>query len=115
MKLNLFNTLLILIVFTSCTNYVGDTHEISVCLTEKIMEFDNEAPCPDVSVSQYIFQGKVVYTFDPGTCGADMSSNVLNEDCVSIGYLGGFPGNTTVNGEDFSKAVFVKIIWKKSN
>ncbi len=115
MKLKSLFFILFLFTLTSCTNYVGNNSEISDCLAEKIIAFETNAPCPNVSVSQYIFQGKMVYTFDPGTCGADMTSNVLNENCVSIGFLGGLIGNTTVNGEDFSKAVFVKTIWKKNN
>jgi len=114
MKLKTHFLLLFLFSIISCTNYVGNHSEISDCLEEKIKEFEENAPCPDVSVSQYIFQGKMVYTFDPGTCGADMTSNALDENCISIGFLGGLIGNTTVNGEDFSKAIFVKTIWKKS-
>jgi hypothetical protein len=113
MKIKSLFNLLFLFTLASCTNYIGGNAKISDCLTEKIVEFEKNAPCNDVSVSEYIFQGKIVYTFEPGTCGADMQSVVYSEDCVIIGYLGGFIGNTIVNGEDFSKAVFVKTVRKK--
>jgi hypothetical protein len=84
-----------------------------VCLQKKINEFDSPSLCNDAKVDQYEFQSKTVFTFDPGSCGADMTTEVLDADCNRFGYLGGISGNTKINGEDFSKATFIKTIWKK--
>jgi hypothetical protein len=84
------------------------------CVNNKIYEFDNETICTDsVRVEEYIFQSKTVYVFCPGICGADMTSQVIDSECNALGYLGGFIGNTVINGEDFDHALFVKIIWEK--
>ncbi len=65
------------------------------------------------SVGQYSFQGQLVYLFDPGNCGADMTGPIYNENCEHIGYLGGIAGNNIVNGVLFSEnAKFIKKIWE---
>ncbi|MBL7711831.1 MAG: hypothetical protein JNL13_05180 [Chitinophagaceae bacterium] len=83
------------------------------CLKAKIAEF-SQSPLScktGASLKQYTFQGKTVYVFAPGNCGADMASSVVDEQCKNIGSLGGFTGNMKVNGEDFSSATYVKTIW----
>jgi len=42
-----------------------------------------------------------------------MTAEVMSSDCVSLGFLGGFIGNTKINGEEFSSATFIKTIWQK--
>jgi hypothetical protein len=65
------------------------------------------------SVSLYSFQGRNVYVFDPGQCGADMGANVYNENCEMIGMLGGIAGNMIINDVRFDQAAkFQKTIWK---
>lgn len=82
------------------------------CLEEAIRLF-SELPCETGrSVKEYTFQNKRVYVFDQSSCGGDMTSEVTDENCKSLGYLGGMMGNTEINGEDFSNAVFNKTIWK---
>ena len=83
------------------------------CLKAKIEQFSkSKASCPSgASMKQYTFQHKTVYVFDPGNCGADMASPVVDAHCNDIGSLGGFTGNMKVNGEDFSSATYVKTIW----
>ncbi len=83
------------------------------CIEDKIQEFSRSSSCDDVLVKEYKFQGKAVYAFEPGTCGADMTTEVLDSDCKTLGHLGGFAGNTKINGEDFSSAKFVRVTWKK--
>lgn len=55
----------------------------------------------------------MVYVFDPGTCGDDMTSEVVDSECNSIGFLGGISGNMEINGEDFSTATFESLTWEK--
>jgi hypothetical protein len=86
----------------------------SKCVKNRIEDFNkSDLSCNDASVDQYTFQGKTVYTFDPGSCGADMQTEVIDENCKTLGYLGGILGNTYINGEHFSNATFVKRIWGK--
>ena len=84
------------------------------CVKDKITAFDEEITCEDgVKVDKYIFQDEEVYVFDPGNCGADMSSEVIDSDCNTLGYLGGITGNSTINGENFGNAQFQETIWEK--
>ncbi len=79
----------------------------------KIKEFNKSSYCSNAKVNEFTFQGNTVYAFDPGNCGADMMTEVVSSDCKSLGSLGGFSGNTIINGADFSAATFIKTTWKK--
>lgn len=70
-----------------------------------------EMRCDDAHVDLYGFQGQNVYVFDPGTCGADMAAAV-DENCNALGTLGGFVGNTKINGEEFSNAKRIREVWR---
>lgn len=83
------------------------------CVTGKINAFKDEACEKGANVKKYTFQEKTVYVFDPGTCGADMTSEVIDSECNNLGYLGGITGNTTINGESFENAEFVETTWTK--
>lgn len=84
------------------------------CIENLIKDFDKEQSCDTgVNVKKYTFQGTIVYVFDPGTCGADMTSEVIDFECNSIGFLGGISGNTVINGEDFSNAKFESTTWER--
>lgn len=84
------------------------------CIDKKIKKFSKGATCESADVAEYLFQSNTVYVFSPGNCGADQSAEVFTSDCKNIGYLGGMTGNTKMNdGEDFSKAVFVRNVWEK--
>jgi hypothetical protein len=85
------------------------------CITEKITLFEKESCEKGANVKEYTFHGQHVFVFDQGTCGADMTSEVVDADCKSLGYLGGFTGNTKILEEDFSNAIFVKTTWEKIN
>jgi len=83
------------------------------CIENKIVDFNKSSCDKGANVKEYTFHGKSVYVFDPGTCGADMTSEVIDANCNSLGFLGGITGNTKINGEDFSNAKFVKLTWEK--
>lgn len=84
------------------------------CIDKKIEEFKFYISCSIGSnVKEYQFQSKRVFVFDPGTCGADMTSEVIDENCNSLGYLGGIAGNTKINGEDFSNARLTRTLWTR--
>ena len=88
--------------------------ENPACIDTKVEEFKFIISCSVGSnVKEYEFQSKRVFVFDPGTCGADMTSEVLDENCNSLGFLGGIAGNTKINGEDFKNAKLKRTIWSK--
>lgn len=101
-----------LAAITGCKKHKID-NDAPQCVQTSIKDFDNNAACNNAKVKQYTFQDKTVYTLDPGTCGADMTTEVIDKNCNTLGYLGGISGNTEINGEKFSKAVYIKTIWKK--
>ena len=88
---------------------------LSDCLDNKIKEFKNsEYACDNgANVKEYQFMGEKVYLFDPGLCGADMFSEVIDGDCNFLGYLGGIAGITKINGTNFSEAVFIRVVWER--
>ena len=87
-----------------------------VCVENMIIDFDKKESCDNgVNVKKYFFQGEMVYVFNPGTCGADMTSLVIDSGCDSLGFLGGISGNSEINGEDFANATFMSIVWEKQN
>lgn len=64
------------------------------------------------SVKEYRFQNQMVYVLDMGNCIVDGSAEVIGENCQRLGFLGGFAGSTTINGESFSKAEYKRTIWQ---
>ncbi len=96
--------------FASCSKKVTETG-IPSCLDGKISIFRNLACTSGANVREYRFQNQVMFVFDPGLCGADQTSEVLDDQCKTLGHLGGITGNNKINGEDFSKAVYQKTVW----
>jgi hypothetical protein len=83
------------------------------CIEKKIKELSKGDLCDSANVAKYTFQGKEVYVFDFMRCVDDGGESVFDASCNSIGFLGGFGGNSKINGDDFSKAVFIERIWQK--
>ena len=103
----------ILAALISCTE-IDIEPGTPMCIENRIIIFSKTSICDNARVTECIFQGKTVYVFSPGnTCGADLTSEVVDSDCNSLGYLGGISGNTTINGEKFSNAMIVRMVWSK--
>lgn len=112
MKKLLFLGVIGVITLLSCEKSHME-NEIPECIESKISEFRNSLLSgEDANVTEYRFQRKRVFLFDPAMC-CDMQSPVLDADCNYLGSLGGIAGNTIINGEDFSNAKFIKLIWHK--
>jgi hypothetical protein len=106
MRASVFILAFCLFIFSACKK------DRNRCVDSKIDDFKKTAPCSSgAKVDEYKFQGNTAYVFEPGNCGADMTSEVLNDKCETIGFLGGISGNTKINGEDFSNAKFQKTLW----
>jgi hypothetical protein len=88
---------------------------IPSAIKKEIKKFAKSSACGDAHVDEMKFNKNTVYVFNNGTCGNDMTTEVRDSKGKSKGMLGGFSGNTKIDGEDFSKAVFVKMIWKKNS
>ena len=84
---------------------------VASCVQDKIAAFSTEACPTGATIKSYYFQSDFVYVFDYGPCGADKAMPVLNNSCDTLGFLGGFIGNTMINNQDFHSAEFVKTIW----
>jgi len=103
---------LIITTITSCEK-LDIAEGTPTCIVNKIKDFNKHSACDNPKVEQYSFQQKYVYVFHPGTCGGDLTTEVSDSDCNVIGTLGGLSGNTKINGEEFSNATFIKLIWRK--
>ena len=107
---------MLLFLFNSCQKTEMPANENPDCLNKKIIEYKNsDLPCEaGKSIYRYTFQGKYVYVFNPGDCGADMMSDVFDEDCNRICELGGIAGNLMCNGENFwEEATDEILIWEE--
>jgi len=84
------------------------------CLEILITNFKQKIQCKSgAKVSAYEFQNKMVYLFEEGPCGADITTPVYDENCNKLGELGGFLGNIKIKGVNFSEAIFKEIIWQQ--
>ena len=109
-------SILSIIIFSiSACDKVELKEEVPGCMEKKINDYKSRNhPCSSgKSVYRYKLQGEYVYVFNPGNCGADMMSDVLDEACNSICGLGGIAGNIICNGDDFGKtATEETLIWQ---
>lgn len=107
-------SILLAFSFSQCGTSKKKVEKMPACIQDQIntMKMNTGAYCNDFSVTLYNFQGKEVYVFNPGTCGADMMSPVYDSDCRKLGALGGYAGITTVNGESFSSAELIRVVYE---
>ncbi|OQY95962.1 MAG: hypothetical protein B6D37_04170 [Sphingobacteriales bacterium UTBCD1] len=96
-------------VFGTCNKSI----EIPSCIQTQIESFKQSSLCDKTAtVKQYEFLGKTVYVFDEGGCCCDRAASVVDENCNSLGILGGIAGITKINGVVFSdSAVYRRTIW----
>ncbi len=98
-----------LLIASSCNT---DEDEIPACLQDRIDTFGEEICNTGANVKRYTFQGNETYVIFPGTCGADLSDEVLDEDCNTLGLLGGLAGGSDINGEAlYSNATLEETVW----
>ena len=102
-------------LITRCQKNVINLDDEVGCIAQKIESYKtSELPCQSgKSIYQYKFQGAYVYVFNPGDCGADMMSDVYDQECNLICGLGGIAGNLTCNNDNFwEKATEETLIWE---
>lgn len=83
------------------------------CVASHIKDFSEDACDKGANVQEFTFQGKTVYVFNPGYCGADLRSEVVDANCNSLGFLWGLYGNSKISGGDFANATFTRTVWEK--
>jgi len=81
--------ILLIVTVIAISGCNTDENEIPDCLQTRIDAFGWEICSTGANVKRYTFQGNDVYVIFPGTCGADMSDEVLDEDCNTLGFVGG--------------------------
>ena len=96
------------LLFGRCTKESKST--TPACIESKVETFSILGNSCETGAS---FQGKLVYVFSMGSCGADLFANVFDADCNILGNLGGIIGSTTINGVEFSTAVYKRTIWER--
>jgi hypothetical protein len=110
--IKIFCVLSIFAVLTGCEK-IEIEKGVPECVEEKIKAFSNkQLTCSTgAKVNEYKFQNQTVYVFNPGVCRTDQSSEVIDSECKSLGTVGGWNGGQ-INGEEFSKAIFVRTVWE---
>lgn len=99
-----------LLLLVSCSPRLTNGPE---CMPSALASFQSWCCTSGAHIDAFTFQGQPVYLFEPGTCGADMPTYVLDAQCDTLGFLGGFAGFTQINGVDFaSHSSFQGTIWK---
>src|SRR5436190_23539429 len=83
------------------------------CIQSKISALADYSCEHGANVQEYLFQGNTVFVFSLGYCGADLPADVIDKNCNYMGFLGGFVGNTMINGEEFSDAKYVRTVWSR--
>ena len=102
-----FTVLAMVLIFASCKK-----KNDALCIEERIDIFTLEACQTDATVRQYTFQNETVYSLHLGSCIVDGSDEILNVDCATIGFVGGFAGTTDINGENFyTNATLEATLW----
>lgn len=108
-------TILSLLICLSCKKDDGLPADIPGCIKLTI-----EAAKQDTygisDVTEYEYQGKIVYALTPSTLIADASTPIYDQTCKQICSVGGFggPAINQCNGENFfQKAIKKRVIWTR--
>lgn len=106
--------LLLFMLITCCIscNEIDFSEGAPKCLKETVREW-KKFGCKDLSVDEYAFQNSTVFLLNASRCCCDFGSAVVDNECIQLGVIGGYDGNQTINGEDFSNAVYVRTIWDR--
>ena len=83
------------------------------CIDDRIANLGSEICSDGASVKRYTFQGETTYAINVGNCVVDYHDLVLDEECDTLGLIGGFGGLSEINGEDFyANATLQETIWQ---
>jgi len=86
--------------------------DLPSCIQSEI-ESASQGGSNEASLTQYRYNGQIVYSFDPGLVYPDMMTTVVNEDCEVVCQFGGIAGMNTC--PDFSQnAEVIGVVWKNN-
>ncbi len=87
------------------------------CIRANIQDNENDPGWAVGQITQYRYQGKMVYAFEPDNrIIADASTEVRSDDCKPLCSVGGFGGPEVnlCNGDSFfEKAELIRVLWTK--
>jgi len=83
------------------------------CLNNRISDLE-DSPCDEgVQISLFEFQEEHVYLLEQGNCIADGTTEVVDNQCNTLGFLGGLAGSNEINGVNFyENATFIEVVWE---
>lgn len=114
MKKLFLSAILVLFVLGACKKFKIEPN-VPSCIKNTAKEKTKSTTSAYASILEYGFQNQTVYVFDLDAGTTNARADIYNSNCEIIGYLGGVDGNRTVNGEDFSNAVFKRKVWPIKN
>lgn len=113
-KLILITVLGAMMIFNSSCKKDEIPETLPQCVQDKISDFIENNVCSEGDVTSYDFQGGKVYVLNFDLCIADGGSQVIDEDCNEICFLGGIAGLTECNGEEFGEvAINPEVVWEQ--
>lgn len=116
MHKHIVKSVLLIIIITGCIKE-DIAHDIPSCIHNDIEKIMDDRNSYIGKVSEYIFDGRTVYTFEPdGRIIADASTLVKSAACDTICHIGGYggPDVTLCNGVKFyDNALLKRVIWER--
>ena len=99
----------LIIVSAACNQH----NDIDDCIEQRIASFGTEICETGASVKRYTFQGETTYAINVGSCVADYHDLILDEECDTLGLIGGFAGVSEIDGVDYyDNATLEETIWQ---
>jgi hypothetical protein len=99
----------VLVAGAACNQH----NDIDDCIENRIANFGPEICETGATVKEYTFQGETTYAIHHGTCIADYHDLILDEDCDTLGLVGGFGGIVEINGVNYyENATLEATIWQ---
>ena len=110
MRPNILPILALMMLLLSCSD------EEPTCISELISNFQsNQSGCSGATVIRYEFEGSEVYAFTDGSCINDGGTQIWDEECQSVCFLGGIAGFTMCGDVDFfGEAVELEEIFREN-
>ena len=112
-----FGILLSLLTLVACKKDDGndDSLNVSECMEQTITDFANSVDTSpsNAYVKEYEFQHEKVYLFNLGLCLEDEASLILDAQCDTVCYVGGFVMPHDCRGEHFfDNATELRTVWE---
>ncbi len=109
--LSLAATTLVFLGMGACKK---NTVDVSDCMKQHINEWSkSDMACKGATLSEFEFQNNLVYGFNDNCMIADGSAPIFDENCNVLGMIGGITGNMKINGENFTNAKLIRVVWTK--